>query len=51
MTTALDLFCGGAGGWSLGLHRAGVPQLTEAIARAILSAEHQTPNEFQINHT
>jgi len=21
--TALDLFCGAAGGWSLGLHRAG----------------------------
>lgn len=24
MTTALDLFCGAAGGWSLGLHRVGV---------------------------
>lgn len=24
---ALDLFCGAAGGWSLGLHRAGVPTL------------------------
>lgn len=24
MPTALDLFCGAAGGWSLGLHRAGV---------------------------
>ena len=39
----LDLFSGGCGGWSLGLHRAGfrtvVPQITEAIGRAILAVE------------
>lgn len=76
--SALDLFCGGAGGWSVGLHRAGlrtvaacendieardrhgerefkrlarrciaaygdavIPQITEAIVRAILIVERE----------
>ena len=45
MPTALDLFCGAAGGWSLGLHRAGVNTVAaceiDEWRRAIFSANNQ----------
>lgn len=40
MRTAIDLFCGAAGGWTLGLHWAGVTVVSAAEANAHRRAAH-----------